>query len=88
MIPLNEHGLCVWKNMSDRTMFAEKPYAYQDRVLIIQEVPNLSGGRDRIVKCEGPISSLDKSRWMPVSKEEFLKVKRYFSDIYGVPYGY
>lgn len=77
-ITLNEYGLAVWRHKHNKTLFVQRTYYWQDRVIVLDE----ANGRRRIID-DTQFSTFDFSDWIPVTKDEFKKVKSYYTDIYA-----
>jgi hypothetical protein len=76
-IKLNEYGMAVWRQKTDKNLFVERSYEWCDRVIVLNEAE----GRRVINDTE--FSTFDFSDWIPVTVEEFKKVKRNFKEIYS-----
>lgn len=77
MIKLNEYGLSVWRHKTNKNLFVERSYEWVDRILVLDE----TNGRSIINDTK--YSTYDFHDWIPVTVEEYLKVKRNFKDIYN-----
>lgn len=77
MIPieLNKYGMAVWRHKDNKNLFVERSYNWCDRVTVLNEI-------DRRVINDTEFSTFDFTDWIPVTVEEFKKVKQYFKDIY------
>lgn len=76
MIPLNEYGLAIWRHKTNHNLFLQKSYGWVDRVLTIDE------SKERQVIADDLYSEFDFSDWVPLTAEEFTKVKQKYSEIY------
>ena len=76
-IELNEFGDAVWRHKTNKNLFVERSYNWCDRVIIIDEAE-----RRRVVGNE-KFTTFDFADWIPVTVEEFKKVKHNFNEIYN-----
>jgi hypothetical protein len=76
-IELNEFGMAVWKHRHNKALFAERPHGWQDRIIIIDE----SDGGRRWIDSK-PFSTFDFSEWIPMTLEEYRRVKACYKEIY------
>lgn len=79
IIELNEYGAAVWRHNENRAMFVLRSYRWVDLVIVLDEVEEA-----RNVIATAPFSTFDFSFWVPVTVEEFAKVKRCFKEIYEI----
>ena len=75
-ILLNEHGLRAWKHKTNKNWFAYAPYSWCDYLSTLDE------SKGRLVTSNGQYSTFDFTDWIPVTIEEYSKVKRNFKEIY------
>ena len=75
-IELNESGKAVWRHKTNKNLFAERPYRWCDRVIVLDETER------RQVIDDTQFSTFDFSAWIPVGVEEYKKVKQKFKEIY------
>lgn len=75
-IELNEFGEAVWRHKTNKNLFVERSYRWCDRVIVLDETEG------RLVIDDTKFSTFDFSDWIPVSLDEFRKVKQNFKDIY------
>ena len=75
-IELNEYGLAVWKNKKNKNLFAQRSYNWVDRIIVLDE----SQGQ-RIIE-DTRFSTFDFSEWIPMTLEEYGRVKACFNEIY------
>ena len=81
MNSLNDIGRVVYKHKYAKYLFAEIPYHWCDYISIIDE----SGDTRRCV-VGLKFSEFSDADWIPLTVEEYKKVKRYFKDIYKDTY--
>ena len=72
---LDDFGRRVWKHRFSKNLFAEQAYSWVDRVIILDET------QGRSVVGEVMVNQLTND-WIPMTKEEFVLVERYYKDIY------
>ncbi len=77
-IELNKYGLAVWKHKDNKNLFVQRSYNWCDKVIVLDE-----SGEERLVIDGTQYSTFDFSDWIPVTAEEYKKVKRFYKDIYG-----
>jgi hypothetical protein len=75
-IELNEFGKAIWRHKENKNLFVERSYSWCDRVVVIDE----KEGR-RIIE-DVQFSTFDFMDWIPVTVEEFQKVKQKLKEIY------
>jgi len=73
---LDEYGRRVWRHKTDRNQFVERSYHWVDRVVVLDETEG------RRITHSGPYSTFDFKDWIPVTVEEFSRVKQKFNEIY------
>ena len=73
---LNGYGKMIWKHRRDKTLFAEKPYSWADRILLIEEKET------RKLVGEMTAKDFDYRDWELMTHEEYSRVKYRFSEIY------
>lgn len=76
MIKLNEHGLAVWKHKENKNLFVQRSYEWCDQVTVIDETVT------RSVVDSTEYSTFDFTDWIPVTVEEYHRVKSNFKEIY------
>lgn len=76
-IELNEYGMAVWRHKENKNLFVERHYRWCDRVIVLDE----SNGSRRITD-DTEFSTFNFTDWIPVTVEEYKKVKQYNKDIY------
>jgi hypothetical protein len=78
MIPieLNEWGLAVWRHKENKNLFVERAYNWCDRVIVLDET------KTRRVINDAQFSTFNFTDWIPVTVEEFKKVKQFDKEIY------
>ena len=77
LVVLNGFGLAMWRHKDDKTKFVVREFDWRDRVLVLEEVDE-----DRTVVVAQRFSTFNFSNWIPVSVDEFKKIKRFCKDIY------
>jgi len=75
-IELDEFGLAVWRHKDNKTLFAERNYRWCDRIIVLDESVN------RRMADDTQFSTFDFSEWIPVTAEEFNRVKACYKEIY------
>jgi len=75
-IELNEFGLAVWRHKTNKNLFVQREYNWVDRVIVLDETET------RNIVDDVKFSTFDFSDWIPMTVEEFEKVKRNFKEIY------
>jgi hypothetical protein len=73
---LNQFGLRVWKHKTNKRLFLQKSYSWEDRLTLIDETE----GRQIIMDFKA--SDFDYDAWTPMSKEEFDSVGSKYKEIY------
>ena len=73
---LNENGLLVYKHMTNKHLFLQRSYRWKDSILLMDE----SNGRQIIQGFK--YSTFDLSGWELITKEEYDKVEKKYTDIY------
>ena len=76
-IELNEYGMAVWRHKTNKNLFVERSYSWCDVVTTLDETEG------RRVMDVGKFSTFDFTDWIPVTVEEFKKVKMKFNEIYN-----
>jgi len=77
MIELNEWGMAVWRHKENKNLFVERHYRWCDRVIVLDETET------RRVVDDARFSEFDFTDWIPVTVEEYKKVKQFDKDIYN-----
>jgi len=75
-IELNEYGTAVWRHKEDKNLFIERPYNWCDRIIMLDETES------RKVVQDTKFTTFDFTDWIPVTVEEYKKVKQFNKDIY------
>jgi hypothetical protein len=75
-IELNEFGRAVWRHKENKNLFVSREYNWCDRVIVLDETES------RRIIDDVPFSTFDFTNWIPITAEEFKKVKHNFKDIY------
>lgn len=75
-IELDEFGLQVWKHKTNKRLFLHQSYKWVDNLTLLDET------EDRQLIDNYKASTYDFSNWIPMTKEEFSKVKSKYKDIY------
>lgn len=78
-IELNEFGMAVWRHKQNKTLFAERSYRWCDRVIVLDE------SKGRLVVDDTQFSTFDFSEWIPMTVEEYKRVKACYKEIYEEP---
>lgn len=78
-ISLNEYGLAVWRHKYDRNLFVERSYFWCDRLVFLNE----ANGRHLIGETTFSSYDFTTTDWVPVTVEEFKRVKSNYKDIYA-----
>lgn len=76
-ITLNQFGKQVWRNKKDKNLFAERPYKSHLVASIIDE-----SNDDRLHTGYIPLKDLRGDDWIPMTVDEYSKVKRSYREIY------
>lgn len=74
-IELNEHGLAVWRYKYNKNLFVERSYKWLNRVIVLDE-------ETRFIIDDTKFDTFDFTNWIPVTTEEYKKVKNNYKDIY------
>ncbi len=77
-IELNEHGLAVWKHGTNKRLFLQQSYRWVDSITLIDET------EERQIIMSFITSTFDYTAWVPMTTEEYSKVKAEFKEIYDV----
>lgn len=75
-IELNEWGHAVWRHKENKNLFVDRSYNWCDRVIVLDETES------RRVVDDTLFTTFDFADWIPVTVEEYKKVKQNFKDIY------
>jgi hypothetical protein len=78
MINLNEFGMAVWRHKTKKYLFAERSYSWCDRIVLIDE----SDLTHRRIVDDTKFSTFDFTDWVPMTTEEYAKVKSYYYEAY------
>lgn len=76
IIELNEYGQAIWRHRTNKLLFAERSYRWCDRIVTIDET------EDRRIVADNQFSSFDLSDWIPVTMEEFAKIKNNYKEVW------
>lgn len=76
MIELNEYGMAVWRHKENKNLFVERHYRWCDRVIVLDETDT------RRVVDSTEFSTFNFADWIPVTVEEYKKVKGSNKEIY------
>lgn len=76
IIELNENGLAVWFHKDHKTLFVERSYKWCDRVIMIDETAS------RRIVDDTEFSTFDFTDWIPMTVEQFKKVKSNYKEIH------
>lgn len=76
MIELNENGMAVWLHKENKNLFVERAYKWCDRVIMIDETDS------REIVDDTPCSTFDFTDWIPMTVEQFSKIKKKFKEVY------
>ncbi len=74
-IELDEYGKLVFKHKTNPNLFAERPYWWVDRIIVLDET------KGRRVIQDTQYSKFDLSDWEPMTKEEYACVERKYKDL-------
>ncbi len=75
-IKLNEYGLAVWRYKYSTSLFVQRDYDWVDRVVIMYETFT------RRIVHDAKYSEFDFTDWIPMTVEEYSKVKESFKEAY------
>ena len=75
---LNTFGLRVWKHKINKRLFLQQSYRWVDLLDLLDETEG------RKVVDSYKASTYDYSDWIPMSLEEYSKVKYNFKEIYNL----
>ncbi len=73
---LNEYGLIVFKHKTNKRLFLERTYHWKDNITLLDETE----GR-QVIMCQ-KYSTFNTNAWQPITKEEYSKVDKKYTDIY------
>jgi hypothetical protein len=75
---LNDHGLRVWKHRTNKRLFLQQSYEWEDRLILLNETDT----EGRQVVDEFKASSFNYDYWIPMTQSEFDSIKSYYKEIY------
>lgn len=75
-IPLDQFGMAVWRHKYGKTLFVQRDYDTVDRVVVLDETDG------RPVIDDQPYSTFNFADWIPMTEEEFAKVRSNYKEIY------
>lgn len=78
MIQLNEFGMAVWYHKTNQCLFAQRSYDWVDRIIVLDETDGRKVVEDTL------FSIFDFSEWMPMTVEEYQRVKSKYKEIHDV----
>lgn len=75
-IKLDEFGLAVWRHRTNKVLFVMCSYEWCDRVIVLDETKGC-----RVID-DTRFTTFDFTDWIPMTKEEYARVKSNFKEIY------